>query len=879
MNSAGTFDTQLSTYINTTYVQLKYVPRRRKIFSSNLHRYQTLFGCDNISLTNTTNLYARYTTSVVCNGIIQNSKSRCNLAEANSCPMCANSCADYALSESVITGIESLCSNPSDYTDTQIRADFTNCALPAQSLQNSECISGAVNEPSNCGFGGSLSGLCTYCSQSAAADNCCSTSQAGTRCANVVIPSSISTISLPTSTSSASSGGATPTSSSAPTSQGTATGDGVSRNESRGLSGTTIAVIVVGVVVGVVLLCLLAFLLFCCSRRRRNKKTDAAESQHQQKLAALAAADMNSVPSLIHESAVQRGPTSDYTVLPGGRIARKSALYNHTVTTEPPTHKNFGTSQLASETPHRSLSPLPPVVSGESRRGRTARRPASVPPPADSAAKIDLARPGSVFMAGEDRSKSGSSIPTSNPAAYAALTSLPIPAATAAPPTKLAKKQSPDRPEKAPSPPSIAADSDYTILPGGRMARTSAVPRSLNSLANPFITAQASNLSKEPTPDHPAAIPSQVPTSNNHVETKLTKTTVPAPRDPKFGDHPASSSDNLKDLFPYPRILLGDTDPRVEAAQRDTAAPTAAVEAVKTRNNEPTPSIMPESAKRRLETAASPAAVAQPSAAQTSQQASQQASQQDANSMPETTYEYKELPGGRLVRTAVMKPQTNNEGTKPVSHPLSGSVGASAVAAAAKIRQSDERSRASKRAPATVPVEHLTPPASPLEMSKDAKGKGKEEIFVPELRVSVPSPESPTEELEFEDPKATPTVPGFKDAYSDSMITVGSLVATLWSYQPQTQDEFNLERGDMLEVVGVWGDGWATGRFSADRIDAWEEKHGILIDTDMADLQTGESTSLHRTQTSMVKAFPLICVCAPRHWRKAVYDAKMRGQV
>lgn len=55
-------------------------------------RYQTLLGCGNINLTNTTNLYARYTTSVICNAIIQNSITPCGLSGAASQPVCANTC-------------------------------------------------------------------------------------------------------------------------------------------------------------------------------------------------------------------------------------------------------------------------------------------------------------------------------------------------------------------------------------------------------------------------------------------------------------------------------------------------------------------------------------------------------------------------------------------------------------------------------------------------------------------------------------------------------------------------------------------------------------------------------------------------------------------
>lgn len=87
----------------------------------------------------------------------------------------------------------------------------------------------------------------------------------------------------------------------------------------------------------------------------------------------------------------------------------------------------------------------------------------------------------------------------------------------------------------------------------------------------------------------------------------------------------------------------------------------------------------------------------------------------------------------------------------------------------------------------------------------------------------------------------------------------------------------------MIEIVNIWNDGWATGRFSADRIDTWEAKHGILIDTfevDLIDMGSDGTAKpvkrpgLTRRETTTVKAFPLVCVCAPRYWRKAVNEKR-----
>ena len=61
-------------------------------------RYQQLLGCGNVNLTNTTTLYARYTTSVICNAIVQNSIKPCALSSADSPPLCAESCVSCHIS-------------------------------------------------------------------------------------------------------------------------------------------------------------------------------------------------------------------------------------------------------------------------------------------------------------------------------------------------------------------------------------------------------------------------------------------------------------------------------------------------------------------------------------------------------------------------------------------------------------------------------------------------------------------------------------------------------------------------------------------------------------------------------------------------------------
>src|SRR5438046_7511798 len=94
-------------------------------------RYGSLLGCGHINLQNTTDYYARYTTSLICNGVVQNSKTPCKLTGAATRPLCADSCVRYlelasmppflanattqaelANSEGLIVSTKQLCPNP-----------------------------------------------------------------------------------------------------------------------------------------------------------------------------------------------------------------------------------------------------------------------------------------------------------------------------------------------------------------------------------------------------------------------------------------------------------------------------------------------------------------------------------------------------------------------------------------------------------------------------------------------------------------------------------------------------------------------------------------------------------------------------------------------
>jgi hypothetical protein len=107
----------------------------------------------------------------------------------------------------------------------------------------------------------------------------------------------------------------------------------------------------------------------------------------------------------------------------------------------------------------------------------------------------------------------------------------------------------------------------------------------------------------------------------------------------------------------------------------------------------------------------------------------------------------------------------------------------------------------------------------------------------------------------------------FKDYYSQDDIHPNDTVAVLWAYQPRANDEFELERGDMLKVVGIWDDGWATGVRLTETADEWEARRALQRDSGVSNGTRRESRA---ESDSDIKAFPLVCVCMPQHWRKTI---------
>ncbi|KAI7160414.1 hypothetical protein KC324_g13420, partial [Hortaea werneckii] len=114
----------------------------------------------------------------------------------------------------------------------------------------------------------------------------------------------------------------------------------------------------------------------------------------------------------------------------------------------------------------------------------------------------------------------------------------------------------------------------------------------------------------------------------------------------------------------------------------------------------------------------------------------------------------------------------------------------------------------------------------------------------------------------------------FKDYYSSDEIRPGDLVSTLWAYEPRASDEFQLERGDMIKVLGIWDDGWATGVRIRGRAEDWRPDSRRQRDSAQSQTSRRPGTS---KDDGEVKAFPLVCICLPQHWRKTIEGDSTEG--
>lgn len=106
----------------------------------------------------------------------------------------------------------------------------------------------------------------------------------------------------------------------------------------------------------------------------------------------------------------------------------------------------------------------------------------------------------------------------------------------------------------------------------------------------------------------------------------------------------------------------------------------------------------------------------------------------------------------------------------------------------------------------------------------------------------------------------------FRDYYSQDEIHAGDKVAVLWAYSPRAGDEFELDRGEMLRVIGIWDDGWATGV----RLPERAEDQGMNYREHRDSGVSSGSGMPSPLPSGEIKAFPLVCICLPQHWHKII---------
>ncbi|KAL9583807.1 MAG: hypothetical protein Q9212_002501 [Teloschistes hypoglaucus] len=247
-------------------------------------------------------------------------------------PALDSSQAQQATSEEAITVNSQLCGRPNQNFLDQIRADFTNCALPSDSL-STRCVTGEENEPNDCGFSSNLQGLCGYCGASSpnATDSCCVGSNVTSRCKGVTLPT---TFSLPPLFPSS-------TSASAPSATGSSQNAKTNSSSHHGLSGGQIAGIAVGSVAAAILI--LGLILLCCTGmlgrwRNRHQRKSIFNQPSPPRRGGPGMALAPPPPSKVQVS--QTGPETQS----GGRVTRMAALTGNT--SESPSSGN-GTAAAA----------------------------------------------------------------------------------------------------------------------------------------------------------------------------------------------------------------------------------------------------------------------------------------------------------------------------------------------------------------------------------------------------------------------------------------------------------------------------------------------------------------------------------------------------
>ncbi|KAG5437753.1 hypothetical protein PCANB_000466 [Pneumocystis canis] len=281
--SCPSFDTSLISTTVTIFPSLSLIEDLQdfdKYLESYIYKedkYKNFYGCSLENELNTDLFYARYTKTILCASLVQESITECNLTTANSLPACADTCLGWL--NSIICILQYHCTNKTlENIISLIRADFTLCTSPNASF-SPECVRGSFNEPENCGFGTNILGLCQYCNSfsSNSIDTCCLISNLS-QCAIFNYPTSVSlpayiTSSFPTTTTSN-------TISSDSLSTTLINENKQNKSISTGPSQKTVSLIIVLsiIIVLIILLLLISLIFLSCNRRKKIKNITSKQS-------------------------------------------------------------------------------------------------------------------------------------------------------------------------------------------------------------------------------------------------------------------------------------------------------------------------------------------------------------------------------------------------------------------------------------------------------------------------------------------------------------------------------------------------------------------------------------------------------------------------
>ena len=222
---------------------------------------------------------------------------------------------------------------------------------------------------------------------------------------------------------------------------------------------------------------------------------------------------------------------------------------------------------------------------------------------------------------------------------------------------------------------------------------------------------------------------------------------------------------------------------------------------------------------------------------------------------------YEVLPGGRIARMSALERPSDS------SSPHSG-VGASSTRGPSRRRNGAHLSSSDDYHDSpesrTVPERGPLQPPPPLGLRRGSLSSGSNRATT--TRADEPhSPPTVSATGHSSPPglasQESEQLASFKDYYSTDEIHPGDRVATLWAYQPRAPDEFELQRGDMLKIVGIWDDGWATGIRLNQRAEEWEAQSKIKRDSGVS--SSSDERAPSPPTPGKVKAFPVSDTCGP----------------